>query len=217
MPPIGRRSARLQLAPRAPEGYLARGFYHARVSKRSCAAHRAPITRRRSDSIRSSSAAVGALTGTDASAGLWGAACRARATGDRAPHPRSARQSVQSRSLLLWLRRYPEAQTESERGLVLAPGDLELTEDPRHEPPWRRRSGWRQSHAARYAADTRPRFIRDLRRQLLGPLLGARQRRSCVAIDTGSRSLRQRSEHLGLGAHATVPAGGRQCQGACLC
>jgi hypothetical protein len=30
--------------------------------------------------------------------------------------------------VLLWLRRYPEARAEAERGLVLGPGDLELTE-----------------------------------------------------------------------------------------
>jgi eukaryotic-like serine/threonine-protein kinase len=114
------------LAPRAPEGYLARGFYHARVSNDPVATRADYEAALRFDP--SSSAAVGALTGTDASAGLWGAAVE-RGRQATALDPRSARQSGNLVHLLLWLRRYPEAQTESERGLVLAPGDLELTED----------------------------------------------------------------------------------------
>jgi eukaryotic-like serine/threonine-protein kinase len=114
------------LAPLAPEGYLARGFYYASVSHDPVAARAAYETALRFNP--SSSPAVGGLTGTDASAGLWGAAVEhgRQAT---ALDPRSARQSGNLVHLLLWLRRYPEAQTESERGLVLAPGDLELTED----------------------------------------------------------------------------------------
>jgi len=114
------------LAPLAPEGYLARGFYYASVSHDPVAARADYETALRFNP--SSSPAVGGLTGTDASAGLWGAAVEhgRQAT---ALDPRSARQSGNLVHVLLWLRRYPEAQTESERGLVLAPGDLELTED----------------------------------------------------------------------------------------
>jgi len=43
--------------------------------------------------------------------------------------PRSAGAADRLSVVLLWLRRYPEARAEAERGLTFAPADLALTED----------------------------------------------------------------------------------------
>jgi serine/threonine-protein kinase len=114
------------LAPLAPDGYLARGSYYIRVTNDRAAARADYETALRFDP--SSSAAIGALTGAEAASGQWGAALdhgRQAAALD----PRSARASGNLALLLLWLRRYPDAQAEAERGLALVPGDPELTED----------------------------------------------------------------------------------------
>ncbi len=114
------------LAPLAPDGYLARGFYYIRIAHDLAAARADYETALRFDP--SSSAAIGSLAGADATSGRWGAAL-GHARQAAALDPRSARQSGNLALQLLWLRRYPDAQAEAERGLVLAPGDLELTED----------------------------------------------------------------------------------------
>jgi eukaryotic-like serine/threonine-protein kinase len=113
------------VAPVAEQGYLARGFYNARVSGDLAAARADYETALRLNP--SSSAAIGALTGTEAAAGRWSTAVD-HARQAAALDPRSPRQSSNLSQILLWLRRYPEARAEAERGLVLAPGDLELTE-----------------------------------------------------------------------------------------
>lgn len=112
------------VAPLAPDGYLARGFYNARVAGDQAAARADFETALRFNP--SLGVAIGALSGAEAG-GCWSAALdHARLAA--ALDPRSARQSGNLDHVLLWLRRYPEASVEAERGLVLAPGDLELTE-----------------------------------------------------------------------------------------
>jgi eukaryotic-like serine/threonine-protein kinase len=112
-------------APLAPEGYLARGYYYARVAGDPAAARADYETALRFNP--SLGVAIGALSGAEAASGRWSAALD-HAHQAAALDPRSARQSGNLDHVLLWLRRYPEASAEAERGLVLAPGDLELTE-----------------------------------------------------------------------------------------
>jgi eukaryotic-like serine/threonine-protein kinase len=114
------------LAPLAPDGYLARGSYYLRITNDRAAARADFETALRFDP--SSSSAIGALTGVEAASGQWGAALD-HSRQAAALDPRAARASGNLALLLLWLRRYPDAQAEAERGLVLAPGDLDLTED----------------------------------------------------------------------------------------
>ncbi len=113
------------VAPLSDLGYLARGFYNARVAGDLAAARADYETALRFNP--SSSAAIGALTGTEAAAGRWSTGLD-HARQAAALDPRSARQASNLSQILLWLRRYAEARAEAERGLVLAPGDLELTE-----------------------------------------------------------------------------------------
>jgi TolB-like protein len=115
----------VSLAPAAPEGYLARGAYDLRVADDVAGARAAFEMALRLDP--SASVAIGALPGPEAGAGQWTLALD-HAREAAALDPLSARQAGNLQQLLLWLRRYPEARAEAERGLRLAPGDLELTE-----------------------------------------------------------------------------------------
>jgi tetratricopeptide (TPR) repeat protein len=113
------------LAPNAPAGYLARGFYALLVSADRVAARAAYETAL--VLAPSSSDANQGLAGVEAAMGDWPGALdharRAVALDPRAP--------VALRNLthiLLWLRRYPEARATAERGLALAPSDLDMIE-----------------------------------------------------------------------------------------
>jgi eukaryotic-like serine/threonine-protein kinase len=112
-------------SPLSPEGYVVRGYYYANVAHDQAAARAAYQTALRFNP--SSGVAIGAATGTEAAAGRWESALD-HSRQAAAIDPRSARQAGNLDHVLLWVRRYPEARAEAERGLVLAPGDLELTE-----------------------------------------------------------------------------------------
>jgi len=113
------------LAPAAPGGYIARGLYNSAVAHDLAAARAAYETALRL--APSSSLAIGALADAEAAVGQWAAALghdRQAAALD----PRSASAALGLSGLLLWLRRYPEARAEEERGLTIEPADLALTQ-----------------------------------------------------------------------------------------
>jgi tetratricopeptide (TPR) repeat protein len=115
----------VRLAPNATAGYLARGFYARLVSSDRAAARAAYET-----ALGLSPSSVEAnegLAGVEAAMGDWAGAVdhtrRAVALDPRTP--------VALRNLthmLQWLRRYREARATAERGLDLAPDDLDLIE-----------------------------------------------------------------------------------------
>jgi serine/threonine-protein kinase len=113
------------LAPTRPDGYLARGYYAVHIANDRLAARAAYETALRF--APSSAEANQALSGADAAIGDWPGALdhihRAVAL-----DPRSAVAARNLTSVLLWLRRYPEARDAAERGLSLAPGDLDMIE-----------------------------------------------------------------------------------------
>jgi serine/threonine-protein kinase len=113
------------LAPNKPDGYLARGYYAVHVKNDRVAARAAYETALRF--APSLAEANQALSGADAAMGDWPGALdharRAVALDPRAP------VAVRDLSgVLLWLRRYPEAREMAQRGLVLAPADLDMIE-----------------------------------------------------------------------------------------
>jgi serine/threonine-protein kinase len=114
------------LAPTAPDGYIARGGYNLDVTHDLAAARAAYETAVRL--APSSSEANRRLARAGAGAGQWSAAL-GYARQATALDPRSSDAAEQLSWLLLWLRRYPEARAEAERGLTIAPADLGLTED----------------------------------------------------------------------------------------
>ncbi len=113
------------LAPTAPEGYIARGLYNLSIAHDVAAARAAFETALRI--APSSSAATSGLASAEAAVGQW-----ARALGhDRQSavlDPRSAGAAGSVIHVLLWLRRYPEARAEAERGATVAPANLLLIE-----------------------------------------------------------------------------------------
>ncbi len=123
-----RRSAEraVALAPAAPEGYSARGFYNYVVTHDLAAARAAYETALRL--APSSSDAIRRLAEVEAAAGQWAPAL-AHDRQSAALDPRSSDAAARVSQLLLWLRRYPEARAEAVRGLTLAPGDLSLIQD----------------------------------------------------------------------------------------
>jgi tetratricopeptide (TPR) repeat protein len=113
------------LAPAASDGYIARGLYNFYVAHDLTAARAAYETALRLDP--SSSEANRRLADAEAAVGQWAAALghvRQAVTLD----PRSAVAATRLTRVLLWLRHYPEARIEAERGLTLAPADLALTQ-----------------------------------------------------------------------------------------
>ena len=113
------------LAPGAPDGYIARGFYALLV------AHDAPAARAAYESALrlapSSSEAMRWLAAADMTAGQWASAL-GHARQAVVLDPRSPDAAYRLTRLLLWLRHYPEARTEADRELAIAPADLALTE-----------------------------------------------------------------------------------------
>ncbi len=111
------------LAPTAPEGYIARGYYTFSI------AHDVTATRAAFETaVRlapSSSEANSGLAHAEAAAGQWTAAL-GHDRQSAALDPRSAGAAGSVIHVLLWLRRYPEARAEAERGLTAAPANLFL-------------------------------------------------------------------------------------------
>ena len=111
------------LAPRAPEGYLARGTYSLNIANNPAAARGAYETALRL--APSSSAAVRNLAEAEAAVGQWASAI-GHARQAVALDPRSPSAAGIVTVLLLWDRRYPEARGEAELGLTIAPAYLAL-------------------------------------------------------------------------------------------
>jgi serine/threonine-protein kinase len=111
------------LAPRAPEGYLARGTYSLDIANNPAAARGAYETALRL--APSSSVAVRNLAEADAAVGQWASAI-GHARQAVALDPRSPPAAAIATLLLLWDRRYPEARGEAELGLTIAPAYLGL-------------------------------------------------------------------------------------------
>jgi eukaryotic-like serine/threonine-protein kinase len=113
------------LAPDAPDGYIARGFYSLLV------AHDAPAARAAYEhALRlqsSSSEAMRWLAAAEMTGGQWAPAL-GHARQAVALDPRSPDAAYRLTRLLLWLRRYPDARDEANRELAIAPADLALTE-----------------------------------------------------------------------------------------
>jgi eukaryotic-like serine/threonine-protein kinase len=113
------------LAPTASEGYIARGSYNFGIAHDLAAARAAFETA--IQLAPSSSEANRGLASAEAAVGQWAAAL-GHARQAVALDPRSAGAAWRLSRLLLWLRRYPEARAEAERGLTVAPADLILIE-----------------------------------------------------------------------------------------
>jgi eukaryotic-like serine/threonine-protein kinase len=114
------------LAPGSSEGYIARGYYNLYIANDLAAGRAAFETAVRL--APSSSEANGALSDAEASLGDWRGAL-AHSRQGVALDPRSAAAAQRASLVLLSLRRYPEARVEAERGLSVAPVDLDLTEE----------------------------------------------------------------------------------------
>ncbi|MFI5250418.1 MAG: tetratricopeptide repeat protein, partial [Gemmatimonadales bacterium] len=113
------------LAPDAPDGYIARGYFALLVAHDAAAARAAYETALRL--APSSSEAMRWLAAAEMTAGEWTPAL-GHARQAVALDPRSTDAAYRLIRVLLWLRRYPEARAEAERGLAIAPADLALTE-----------------------------------------------------------------------------------------
>ncbi len=113
------------LAPMAPEGYIARGFYNSYVATDLAAARGAFETALRL--APSSSEANRGVARAEAAVGQWEAAL-GHARQAVALDPRSVDAAQRLSVMLLSLRRYPEARAEAERGLTFAPANLGLPE-----------------------------------------------------------------------------------------
>ena len=114
------------LAPRAPEGYEARGYYALNVARDVQGAVTALGTAVRL--APSSASAVRRLSAAEGSAGRWNEAL-AHAQQAVTLDPRSSGAAHQLTSVLLTLRRYGDARAAAARALALGPGDLLLIED----------------------------------------------------------------------------------------
>jgi eukaryotic-like serine/threonine-protein kinase len=112
------------LAPAAPEGYMARGVYNFNIAYDVAAARAAYETAVRLGP--SSSEAIRRLGEAEAAVGQW-AAGLGHVRQAVALDPRSGDAARRLSRMLLYLRRYPEARAEAERGLAVAPADLALT------------------------------------------------------------------------------------------
>ena len=113
------------LAPDAPDGYIARGFYSLLVAHDAAAARAAYEHALRLDA--SSSEAMRWLAAAEMTSGQWAPAL-GHARQAVALDPRSPDAAYRLTRLLLWLRRYPDARNEANRELAIAPADLALTE-----------------------------------------------------------------------------------------
>jgi eukaryotic-like serine/threonine-protein kinase len=114
------------LAPTASDGYVARGVYKVGSAHDMGGARTAFETALRLDP--SSSEANLRLAGAEGAVGQWAAALGHNQKAV-ALDPRSAQAAERLSTVLLWLRRYPEARASAERGLTISPADLALIQD----------------------------------------------------------------------------------------
>ena len=115
----------IALAPTTADGYVARALYELTIAFDPAAARAAAET-----AIRlapSSSDAMRRLANIEAAVGEWEPAL-AHARQAAALDPRATGSLDVLTRMLVWLRRYPEARAEAERGLALAPANLSLHE-----------------------------------------------------------------------------------------
>jgi serine/threonine-protein kinase len=113
------------LWPNRPEGPLALGEYYRSVSldnRRALAASEAGLKRAPNNVDLLGNAAM-----AEQAMGRWDAALQHLAKAG-ALDPRSANTARRTGATLLWLRRYPEAQAALDRGLALAPTNLQIIE-----------------------------------------------------------------------------------------
>jgi TolB-like protein len=116
----------LALAPKRPEGHLALGDYHYRVTKESTRALEQYALGRRL-APRNADLLVGTAL-TEQTLGRWEEALQ-HLQQAQTLDPRSVNTARRLARTLLWLRRYPEALRVSDQGLALAPAGLELLEN----------------------------------------------------------------------------------------
>jgi len=115
----------LTLGPGRHEGQEALGFYYSAVAldhRQALAAYEAGLKLAPNDADL-----LGAAGAAEQNLGRWEAAL-AHQVQASALDPRSAGAARRTAGTLLWLRRLPEAQTAIERGLVLAPTNLQMIE-----------------------------------------------------------------------------------------
>jgi eukaryotic-like serine/threonine-protein kinase len=113
------------LGPDRPEGPLALGEYYRSVAldnRRALAASEAGLKRAPNNVDLLGNAAM-----AEQALGRWDAALQHLAKAG-ALDPRSANTVRRTATTLLWLRRYPEAQAALDRGLALAPTNLQITQ-----------------------------------------------------------------------------------------
>jgi serine/threonine-protein kinase len=115
----------LALAPKLPEGHLALGDYHYRVTKEYLRALEQYALGQRI-APRHADLLVGTAL-TEQTLGRWEAALQ-HLQKAQTLDPRSVNTMRRLARTLLWLRRYPEALRVNDQGLALAPASLELLE-----------------------------------------------------------------------------------------
>ena len=115
----------LALAPERPEGHLALGDYHYRVTKEYRRALEQYALGQRT-APRNADLLVGTAL-TEQTLGRWEAALQ-HLQQAWTLDPRSVNTARRLGRTLLWLRHYPEALRLAEQGLALAPASVDLTE-----------------------------------------------------------------------------------------
>jgi serine/threonine-protein kinase len=115
----------LALAPERPEGHLALGEYHYRVTKEYPRAQEQYALGQRLAPRNADLLVATALN--EQTLGRWEAALQ-HLQQAQTLDPRSVNTARRLARSLLWLRRYPEALRVSDQGLALAPAGLELIE-----------------------------------------------------------------------------------------
>ena len=115
----------LALAPGRPEGFLALGYYQAAVAKDLRRALELYAEGRRL--APNNADLISATARAERSLGRWEAALEHLRQAERLD-PRSVRTPQDLGEVLLWMRRYPEAREVFDRGLALAPANLDTIE-----------------------------------------------------------------------------------------
>jgi serine/threonine-protein kinase len=116
----------LALAPERPEGRLALGDYHYRVTHDYTQAQKQYAIGRRAAPRDAELLVATALT--EQTLGQWEAALQ-HLQEAQTIDPRSVNTARRLARTLMWLRRYPEALRVSDQGLALAPNSFELLEN----------------------------------------------------------------------------------------